>query len=216
MAQPRCLVCNCIGERARNELFRCIPCDNIFQHPPTITAVYDAKYVHQRYCSYPTTPLMSYLRLGVVSCFVRAGSRILDIGYGSGAFLKAAASTYDCYGSDVHGVDFGVKDIPLSAAIKQYFEAVCFFDSVEHFADLVPLKSLQCNKVIVTIPHRPHSFPEDLQWKHYRPGEHLFYPSQLTLERLFSKTMLFRSSIEDAIRGSAAPQIPNTMTYVLH
>ncbi len=209
-----CPVCDAETVQCGVELQHCPDCDHIFQYPPAIRVNYDKKYIQDRYDAYPTTEAMSYLRLGFVKAVAQQG-RLLDVGYGNGAFVKAALrSGFDAYGNDVHGCDYGIREADLNHG--DFWDVVTFFDSLEHFPDLGIIKDLsrRSRTVIVSMPARPENFPADLSWKHFRPGEHLHYFSDRSLSRLFSdKKALFVTDLEDAIRGRPGGRL-NIFTMV--
>lgn len=208
---PNCPVCSELAGRCSDMLFRCLACNHIFQYPAIVECVYDKEYVATRYDVYEMTLLMSYLRLGFVKSFVDGG-KLLDVGYGNGSFLKLAAKNgFDVYGKDVHGADYGIREIELSAHV---WNLVTFFDSLEHFPDLISVREIRAECIIVSTPYRPVSFPNDLSWKHYRPGEHLHYFSENSLMTLFLNMNFVGSfMVEDAVRGSRNGE-PNILTCV--
>ena len=188
----------CCGRRA---------CSHAFQHPPEVSVRYGLDYVKDRYDRYATTSAMSHLRLGFLSAFV-PGGRVLDVGYGNGDFVKTAIRAgFDAYGNDVHGCGaaYGVREVFLGGG--EEWDAITFFDSLEHFSDLSAVRSAAAGAavVVVSFPFRPVGFPSclvDRPWKHYRPGEHLHYFSLESLSLLFdSHEPVAVSSMEDAIRG---------------
>lgn len=195
----------------------CVKCDHMFQYPLSVTAVYDKQYIDDRYEKYPTTEAMSCLRVGFVKGFVRCGS-LLDVGYGNGAFVKAAMKAgFDAYGCDVHHADFGVREAPLD---KGNWDVVTFFDSLEHFDDLDIIRDLnkRTKQFIISLPARPSWFPRNRNWKHYRPGEHLHYFRASSLIQLFEgKKLIAVSDVEDTIRGklSDGGNSNNILTVVL-
>ncbi len=189
-----------------NDLRRCQTCDHIFQFPPTITANYGAEYVDARYVKYPTTQIMSYLRLGIVKSFMPFGT-LLDVGYGDGSFVKAAlAGGYTAFGYDVHNEHkYGIPVVQSLDAAHRW-DVVTFFDSLEHMPTLETARDLaaKASVVIVSFPHRPDSFPKNTDWRHYRPGEHLHYFSNHSIHRLFGfgKELVIGINAEDSIRGT--------------
>lgn len=201
-----CIVCNskAVAECHDGLLCQCFDCSHVWQTDLKVTAKYDHQYVKDRYDKYPTTEAMSYLRLGFVKAFKTQG-RILDVGYGNGAFLKAAKkSGFDVFGADVHGVDYGITDVSIKEAIGMDWDVVTFFDSLEHFDDLDPIRRLadKAKMIVVSMPQRPSTFPRDLGWRHYRPGEHLHFATEKSLGYLFNNHELVKlSDLEDSIRG---------------
>lgn len=99
-----CPVCRTLcHESGQPNLTICQACGHIFQSDLAVAISYDAKYAHQ-YDSRPVAE-MSDLRWGFINAALNLskGSRVLDIGYGNGAFLKRArAAGMDIYGIDLH------------------------------------------------------------------------------------------------------------------
>src|SRR5690606_6976275 len=95
------------------------------------------------------------------------------------------------------------------------WSVVSFFDSLEHFPDFEAVKSLisRAKIVMVSVPRRPRWFPENLSWRHFKPGEHLHYFSLRSLSRLVDKPLLAASNVEDCIRISDHSE-PNILTAV--
>lgn len=203
-----------------DQLFTCLGCSHVWQHPLEVRAEYNQKYITERYDAYDTTTSMSWLRLGLVRSFV-SGGRLLDIGYGNGSFLKAAGKAkFEAHGYDVHGLGdrYGVKEASLD---EGKWDVVTLFDSIEHFDDLSAIRTFDDRSpfIIVSTPYRPSFFPDFLDWKHFRPGEHLHYFSKVSLSVLFpSHELILVSDIEDAVRGSCKIQgrddFNNIMTCV--
>ncbi len=218
MSDPLCPTCR--SERTLpfqgNDLRRCQACDHIFQFPAIVKAVYDHQYIKDRYDKYPTTGAMSDLRVEMLHMHVKSGSRILDVGAGNYAFVKAACKDgFDAWGCDVHGVDYGA---PSVSSLDGNWDALCFFDSLEHFPDLrvIRAKAHDVSTIIVSIPKRPAWFPASLNWRHYRPGEHLHYPVKSSLEALFKKHCTAQSHMEDTIRGKLPSGEDNIETLVFN
>lgn len=194
-----CPVCQSPSLPTSENLFTCARCDHLFQYPPVITCSYDRNYL-RTYETYPTST-MSHLRLGFLKAFV-GGGRLLDIGYGTGDFVKLASSAgFDAFGSDRHGVDFGIREVSL-ADDRSEWDVVTLFDSLEHFDDLTVLRQLfdRARFVLISTPFRPETFPMHKSWRHYKPGEHLHYFSPTSLQRFVGKNMIVESNVEDVVR----------------
>jgi len=192
-------------ESRRFNLSLCEVCDHIFQTDLRVGVTYDARYAH-KYDHFPTRR-MSVLRWDLIQACLSlpARSRILDIGYGNGAFLKhVRCAGMDIFGIDVHGEDFGIP-----AAVYENnasFDLICFFDSLEHFSGFENLAELRAPHVAISIPNRPGFLLDRPEaWRHYRPGEHLHYFSRGSLDRFMGKRSFtwkrFEGYPEDAIRG---------------
>lgn len=208
-----CPICRNPVPPPRDRLAECADCDHLFEHPPRVAVRYDAGYV-AAYDRYPTEA-MAFLRAGFLKGFA-GGGRLLDVGYGNGAFVRAAAACgFDAYGADLHGVDYGVREVSLETDDSRW-DVVTFFDSLEHFPEFDLVRSLlrRSRFVLVSLPCRPPEFPRDRSWKHYKPGEHLHYFSPGSLTALVGKPLLARSNVEDAIRrGPAGTQNILTQIY---
>ena len=183
-----CPVCNgSQGRRYPGNLTACEGCGHIFQTDLTVSASYDAAYAHQ----YDRQPVreMSALRWDFMQSylFLSRNSKILDVGYGNGAFLKHAKSAgMRIFGIDLHNEDFGIPVVDYQTQID--FDLICFFDSLEHFPDFAPLLGLRSRHVVVSIPDTPgYVLDAPDRWRHYKPGEHLHYFSRTSLHRFMQR-----------------------------
>src|SRR5947209_7822221 len=106
-----CPICASKEIETFDDLRRCVRCRHVFQWPTEPSVAYDESYV-RHYETYPCQE-MSWLRVGFLKAFQPRG-RLLDVGYGNGAFVRAArAAGFDAFGCDIHGVDCGVREIDL-------------------------------------------------------------------------------------------------------
>lgn len=171
----------------KGNLSLCIVCGHLWQSDRQITTVYDGHYAHQ----YDTKPVrrMSDIRWNFIqsNLSLPLQSKVLDIGYGNGAFLKCAqAAGMTIYGIDVHQENFGIPTIDFDTDIK--FDLICFFDSIEHFVDFDKILDLDAKFVIVSLPYRPRNLLQSPSaWRHFKPGEHLHYFSEDSLKRLMDR-----------------------------
>jgi hypothetical protein len=201
-------------------LSECKYCGHIWESELKVTKSYDRQYMKERYDVYPTTEAMSFLRLGLIKSLTSSGL-LLDVGYGNGSFVRLAEKAgFEAYGNDVHGVDYGVKEVELTD--DRYWDVITFFDSLEHFSDLSKIKPLcrRADYVVVSFPTRPNSFPENKDWKHYRPGEHLHYFCRKSLwhtvagKRVGGLKVFATTILEDVIRGGGKDGQSNITTVV--
>lgn len=201
--------------------------------------VYDAKYVRDRYDTYPEHKVrgMSYLRLGHLGAVLpgilgsvtdRCTWSVLDVGYGNGRFLEVcAAAGLSASGYDVSGYaldnplirTFGpTPDGELPRQFFQPYDVVTFYDSLEHFPSLEFLGKLEAKHVVVSAPwcHSNPTEPEFWEWKHRRPGEHLHHFSPASLSDLmlsYGYALVCAGHAEDAVRQSLS-ELPNIFTAV--
>ena len=141
---------------------------------------YGADYF-AKVCAYEDTEIARAVNVGRVAMLARhlpAGAAVLDIGAGSGAFMRAAiAAGFSAKGFEVmpEAVE-KLNSAELYADDQSAFDAVTLWDTLEHMED----PELGLNKVRKGA-HLFASIPvfDDLhgirESKHYRPGEHLTY-----------------------------------------
>ncbi len=214
----KCPACRSSLLEVDGPLSWCDPCGHAFQTDLTVTADYEGAYGERTYATYPETT--AHLRAGYILGRIRIGlsigDRVLDVGYGNGAFLKVMQRAgFAVFGLDVHGKDYGIPEMPIDTACS----VVTFFDSLEHIPDLETVRPI-AKHVFISIPHRPEWFRQNpADWKHYKPGEHLHYFSPTSLRKFMSGVgyeMLDECSIEDATRGKLMFQgksFDNIRTY---
>lgn len=178
----------------------------IFQIEKDINAIkYDHNYIEKGYKNAPNDE-MSYLRLGfLVGAIGKTPRSLLDVGYGNGSFLKVASKLID----NVYGYDcppaYPIKDIPIVDSIHgNYYDVICFFDSLEHFHDINEIKSIKAEYVYISLPWCHYLSDEWFyQWKHRKENEHLWHFNIESLTKFMSSfgyTKVCHANIEDTIR----------------
>lgn len=188
-----------------NNLTLCQNCQHIFQSDLCVTQVYNASYAHQ-YDTLPHQELSSirWNFLQDLLCLPK-GSKILDIGYGNGSFLRYARQQgMEIYGIDLHNENFDIPNIQFNTNIE--FDLVCFFDSLEHFDEFSKPLSLKTKNVILSIPDTiSFILQTPTIWRHYKPGEHLHYFSRKSLDLIMNRWGLTykisQDHPEDILRG---------------
>jgi hypothetical protein len=171
---------------------------------------YDEAYIGT-YKNYgPTQDMLSHLRLGYLrGAMQRKPKSILDVGYGSGNFLKICQEAdIECYGSDISGVPVpeGCKFVEDFIKCGMEFDAIAMFDSLEHFENMDFVKNLKVNYIIISvpcIPTRNFNSAEFINWKHRKPNEHLHHFDELSLISFMASVGYKRISVgnpEDVIR----------------
>jgi hypothetical protein len=168
---------------------------------------YDEDYVVTRYSSAPVER-MSFLRVGqITSAMGRLPTSVLDVGYGSGDFLKAMSSGV----SDVNGYDippaYPVSGISIAESMySREYDLVTFFDSLEHFENPTEIRALRANFVHISVPWCHYFSDEWFQnWRHRRPNEHLWHFNEKSLPsfmRELGYELICYSNGEDVIRKS--------------
>ena len=141
---------------------------------------YDADYL-AKCLAYEDSPIAKAVNAGRCALLMRHlpdGASVLDVGAGSGAFVRAAASWgFDACGFDV--IPDAVKQLRADGVYAEdlsVFDAVALWDSIEHMEDPSrPLREIRKGSFLfVSVP--VFADLRDIRSsKHYRPGEHLFY-----------------------------------------
>lgn len=117
-------------------------------------------------------------RLGMLARHAELGSRVLDIGAGTGAFVRNANDAgYAARGFDVMPTAVErLKRDGLYASNLSQFGVVTMWDAIEHMEDpQLVLDQIAMRAVLLTsLPIFP-SLDRIRESRHYRPGEHLLY-----------------------------------------
>jgi Methyltransferase domain len=167
--------------------------------------VYDEAYVNKAYGAAPVEA-MSHLRFGhLVGAIGKVPGSLLDVGYGSGDFLKVAKKIV----LDVNGYDvppaYPIEGVNLVGDIySRSFEVVTFFDVLEHFEDPADIAKLKTDYVHISLPWC-HYFSDEWfkNWKHRKPNEHLWHFNPDSLKAFMASVgyeMLHYCNVEDTIR----------------
>lgn len=173
--------------------------------------IYNDEYIDKNYKKAPLKE-MAYLRLGnLIGTIGKIPKNILDVGYGSGEFLKAAKNIIPkVYGYDIPpAYNIDDQDIKIVDNIfSQRYEVVCFFDSLEHFENIYIIENLNTEYIYISVPwchYQNTEIDEEWfqNWKHRKPNEHLWHFSLESLKK-FMKNVGFEyinhSNVEDTIR----------------
>lgn len=182
--------------------------------------IYNKNYIDTSYGNLvQLTDEMAYLRLGyIIGAIGRVPLSILDVGYGTGDFLRVCNRIVDhCAGHDLFrdllpaGCDF-VEDIT-----DRHYDVITFFDSLEHYPDIDFVHQLKCNYIVVSLPWC-HNIGDEWfdTWKHRKPNEHLHHFDQASLENfmlLQGFCLINHTNVEDTIRKSTST-LPNILTAI--
>ena len=164
---------------------------------------------------------MSYLRLGfIIGSIGKIPHSILDIGYGDGNFLKVCKNIIpNCYGNDISSCPVPDGCIQIDDPIKNHYDVITFFDSLEHFKDIEFVKELNCNYICISVPNCHYLNDEwFLNWKHRKPDEHLWHFNEKSILKFMGRMgfqKLNCSNVEDTIRkNSTCNGMPNILSAI--
>lgn len=146
-----------------------------YQRDMTPSAHYDAAY-YAKCHSYEGQEIATKINAGRVA-MVNArvgGNRVLDVGIGSGEFIKNRPNTF---GVDVNPVAIEwLKRNDLWADRFEEFAGYTFWDVIEHVpAPGVYFRRIQLGAFLFTSIPIVYGLGAIRLSKHYRPGEHLYY-----------------------------------------
>lgn len=150
--------------------------------------IYDAAY-HKKFFDRAQTELgrrIYQTRWDFVQRHVPEGGRLLDYGCASGAFHKAAPKGFLTEGYDVNPHTGFSKTLDLGF---EHFEIVTMWDSIEHLHNPVgKIQELMPEWLFITTPNLESVRGDIHAWKHYRPGEHLYYFDCHSLREILEDT----------------------------
>lgn len=141
---------------------------------------YDQAYF-AKYLRYETTQLGRELTRARVALVDRyTDGVVLDVGVGSGAFVKARPNTFG-YDVNPSAVQY-LRALDRFAVPADGWEAMTFWDSLEHIADFQPLLAAVRRLVFVATPIYADRLAA-VKSKHFRPDEHFWYWTRDGLRR---------------------------------
>lgn len=204
-----CIVCH--GEDTsyndKYDLLICGSCGFVWQPiiGPQDLIEYAEEY-HEKYSQYPLMR-MSNLRADFIEKFVHGEvDSVLDVGFGTGDFLKVMKERkYEIFGLEVNEESWkhGLGWVHPYAGEK--VGIATFYDSLEHIPNIVEvLGSINTKYLFVSIPN--FKGMDSIEgWRHYRPGEHIYYFNLITLNRFinrFGYELIASDFPEDEIRNT--------------
>jgi hypothetical protein len=164
---------------------------------------------------------LGYQRLGwVLGLMRRRPDSVLEIGYGMGTFLEAAAlaGVPECAGYDVARYPLPARCafVEWEAALARAWDVTALFDVLEHIPDLSFLGRLRTASLTVAVPYcRWRELGDDWfrGWRMRLPDEHLhhFDPESLfALLHHHGYRCVDLNTFEDGLRlreGESGPNI---------
>lgn len=173
------------------------------------TSIYDAAY-HNKFLERAKTELGKQIyksRWDLVMRHAPGHLRLLDYGCASGAFHMSSPNGYKTEGYDINH-HTGFKDD--SHLEFRGFDIVTMWDSIEHVHDPVWLiLQLKPEWLFLSTPNLESVKGGIHAWKHYRPGEHLYYFDVHSLREILDHCgydIVEVNYEEGALRDPADPQ----------
>lgn len=160
-----------------DELNYCHDHGIMYQRDMTVSVSYD-KHYFEKYARYENSPVANALNKGRTGITEKYCAKLLDIGIGSGEFIKQ--SNIRVYGFDINPV--GVKWLRENGLFVDPYtgnfdvDGFTFWDALEHIPDPDQILGLIRSGMyaFVSIPiFRDLCFLK--KSKHYRPNEHYYY-----------------------------------------
>lgn len=179
---------------------------------------YDSEYIARTYGVVPQDrlDLTANLRLGYLLGSIPKGiTNLLDYGYGSGAFLRAAVRVrgVKAHGFEINGLPLPPDALPCTDPMAHTWDVVCFYDVLEHIPDLAFLSRLRAKYIVVTVPWcsaGKRGWEWFFNWKHRKPDEHLHHWDPTSLGKTLYEhgyAGIQGSNVEDCCRPGEAPNI---------
>jgi 2-polyprenyl-3-methyl-5-hydroxy-6-metoxy-1,4-benzoquinol methylase len=136
------------------------------------TSIYDEKY-HLKFLDRASTVVGKKIyecRWNLVQKYCHGEMRLLDYGCASGAFHKSSPNGFVTMGYDINP-HCGYSVLPSGQV-----DILTMWDSLEHVLSPAELiKQLNPNWLFLSTPNLESVRGDIRQWRHYRPGEHLYY-----------------------------------------
>lgn len=108
-------------------------------------------------------------------------SLILDYGSGIGWFKAFSPN-----GTNID--TFDIADYPQTGIRHKFYDLVCFWDVLEHIPNFQVIDGLlkRTANIALTLPIKPNDINLE-KWKHFKPGEHLTYFTEESLDKYLRK-----------------------------
>jgi hypothetical protein len=193
----------------------------VLQQTKWKTKIYDQEYLSYYHGLHDRTIKLGYQRLGwVLGLLRRLPDALLEIGYGLGTFLEAAAlaGVPHCAGFDV--ARYPLPDtcvfMDWSTALDRNWDLVALFDVIEHIPDVSFLGQLRTAHIALAVPYcRWRELGDDWfrDWRMRLPDEHLHHFDRDSLCRLmqhYGFRAVELNTFEDGLRlreGETGPNI---------
>lgn len=182
-----CDICRRNMVKIENDLWICAVDGLVTSHLKPKLYLYDKSYYekHQKFLKNEVDEELQNIRVSMVLDYVpdiQRGS-LLDFGCGNGSFLLKL----DGYFGNKQGFDINpYEDFTRIDYLLQSHDVVTMWDVMEHLESPFSfLKNLNTKYVFITVPCIDDVGVRNLlEWRHYRPYEHIHYYNHDSLKAL--------------------------------
>lgn len=134
--------------------------------------------------------------------------KVLDFGFGTGSFeIVNKSENAEFYVYDiVENPDVPENSTFVQDPFEDFYDIVCFFDSLEHTTNPYDVvRNLKTKYISISVPWCPTEDVSEpfMNWKHRKPNEHLFHFNHKSIIRFFDSlgySCVTLSNFEDSVR----------------
>ena len=194
-------------QSASEEYIRCPRCGVVRTKYDYDESLYGVGYAdnYLEYAKSPSNTPLNLFRLGLISRWLKSDDKILDVGCCVGEFLRFAEPYYRCTGFEpnLKAAAYArqrCNSLIASRLPVNNFNCVTMFDVIEHIDDpkgflTVLVTQLEAKGIIALTTPNVDVIPKwndfGLRgWKHYKPKEHLFLHTEISLTLLLENVGL--------------------------
>jgi len=194
-----------LGRKHGETVWRCQSCNTLKCSEEAYSIEFYKRYYHQTYQilsgrkpyneRFEHDREVARIRLKLIKDL--SVNSILDVGSGNGAFvIEAFMAGYDVYGIDPVEPYAAIKRIFqagfLEHEFNRQFDLITMFDVLEHFPE--PVRPLEkCSELGRYLyidgpdPASYHALKFGCDWKHVKPREHVWIPSNKLISRILNR-----------------------------
>ena len=125
------------------------------------------------------------IRWELITSVIPEPKKVLDFGYGNGAFLDHIADKTKAFGYDV-ATGYESEEWKRVNKIGASYDVVCFWDSLEHCQNISFVKHLKAKYIAISLPFMWCDTVEQFDnFKHRKPDEHIHHFDAGSLTKFF-------------------------------
>jgi hypothetical protein len=148
---------------------------------------------------------LSEIRWSMITDVIKEPAKVLDFGYGNGAFLDYIADKTKAFGYDV-ATGYEGEEWQRVESLNASYDVVCFWDSLEHCKNLSFVKYLKTKYIAISLPFLWCDTVQEFNtFKHRKPDEHIHHFDAGSLVKFFEDSgykLRKLCFVEDEVRAS--------------